>query len=88
MRPIDYIDSGAPDSEICEVTQGDLRAWHDEIEGLNDQFRPLDRVATALLNMMQINGKPHRDAWLNDQAYEAALLCWERARVALDGLER
>lgn len=38
MRPLDYFDPAASPEEPCEITQGDLRDWHDEIEGLNDQL--------------------------------------------------
>lgn len=44
MRPIlDFDDAGALDDEPAKgVTVGDIRAWHDEIERLKQEYRDLE----------------------------------------------
>lgn len=43
----------------------------------------VEGLKAALQEMLQLHGKPHREEWLNQPAYEYAVAVHERAHVAL-----
>jgi hypothetical protein len=48
------------------------------------QDAEIERLRKALRNMVIMTGKPHREEWLNPQAFADALKIFEEAREALE----
>jgi hypothetical protein len=71
---------------------GDQAAWFDAcvrlamqyIERIAQHDAEIERLRKALRNMVIMTGKPHREEWLNPQAFADALKIFEEAREALE----
>jgi hypothetical protein len=54
------------------------------IERIAQHDAEIERLRKALRNMVIMTGKPHREEWLNPQAFADALKIFEEAREALE----
>ena len=92
------LDDALGDSDIEHMDDEELRDAHPiqwaaaRLSDLTDETERLatERAELALhLNaMIELHGKPKRDEWLSDKAWEHAIIITENAKAALDRLTR